>query len=192
LTALWKARDLAIVCDAGEELARIHAALNQSLRRQGRTAEREQVLRDGISYAAAMGLRNSFWPAMNYFLAELFMDIGRWDEAGEILRGLGERGLTGTHAMFTNAYRARLAAARAELATAIRCAGKVAALAKELPDQPIPQTIAWCAHAESCLWSGDADEAMSYADMPGLDGPLDSRPVAESARKIKQLVESER
>ena len=30
------------------------------------------------------------------------------------------------------------------------------------------------------------------ADMPGLDGPLDSRPVAESARKIKQLVESER
>jgi hypothetical protein len=94
--------------------------------------------------------------------------------------------------MFTNAYRARLAAARAELATAIRCAGKVAALAKELPDQPIPQTIAWCAHAESCLWSGDADEAMSYADMPGLDGPLDSRPVAESARKIKQLVESER
>lgn len=65
------------MCDAGEELARIHAALNQSLRRQGRTAEREQVLRDGISYAAAMGLRNSFWPAMNYFLAELFMDIGR-------------------------------------------------------------------------------------------------------------------
>jgi hypothetical protein len=30
------------------------------------------------------------------------------------------------------------------------------------------------------------------ADMPGVDGPLDSRPVEESARKIKQLVESER
>jgi DNA-binding CsgD family transcriptional regulator/tetratricopeptide (TPR) repeat protein len=164
LTALWKARDLAIVCDAGEELARIHAALNQSLRRQGRTAEREQVLRDGISYAAAMGLRNSFWPAMNYFLAELFMDIGRWDEADEILQGLGERGLAGIHAMFTNAYRARLAAARGDAATAIRCADRVAALAEELPDQPIPQTIAWCAHAESCLWSGKADEAMSYVD----------------------------
>jgi hypothetical protein len=30
------------------------------------------------------------------------------------------------------------------------------------------------------------------AEMPGPDGPLDSRPVEESARKIKQLVESER
>ena len=30
------------------------------------------------------------------------------------------------------------------------------------------------------------------ADMPGVDGPLDPRPVEESARRIKQLVESER
>ena len=30
------------------------------------------------------------------------------------------------------------------------------------------------------------------ADMPGIDGPLDARPVEESARRIKQLVESER
>ena len=165
LAALWKARDLAIACDAGEELARTHAGLNQSLRRLGRTAEREQVLRDAIRYAAAMGLRNSFWPAMNYFLAELLMDIGRWDEADEILRGLGERGLTAIHAMFTNAYRARLAAARGELATAIRGADRVAALAKELPDQPIPQAIAWCARAESCLWYGDAHQAMEYADL---------------------------
>lgn len=165
LAALWKARDLAIACDAGEELARTHAGLNQSLRRLGHTAEREQVLRDAIRYAAAMGLRNSFWPAMNYFLAELLMDIGRWDEADEILRGLGERGLTAIHAMFTNAYRARLAAARGELATAIRGADRVAALAKELPDQPIPQAIAWCARAESCLWYGDAHQAMEYADL---------------------------
>jgi Polyketide cyclase / dehydrase and lipid transport len=30
------------------------------------------------------------------------------------------------------------------------------------------------------------------ADMPGMDGPLDFRPVEESARRIKQLIESER
>ena len=69
---MWKARDLAIACDAGEELARIHAGLNQSLRRLGRTAEtragvarRHQVRRRAWVYG------NSFWPAMNYMLAEL-------------------------------------------------------------------------------------------------------------------------
>jgi DNA-binding CsgD family transcriptional regulator len=165
LAALWRARELAIACDAGEELARIHSGLNQSLRRQGRTAEREHVLRDGISYAAAMGLGKSFGPSMHYFLAELFLDIGRWDEAEEILGDLGERGLTGIHAMFTNAYRARLAAARGDSSMATDCAEQVAALAKELPDQPIPQTVAWCAHADSCLWSGDAAEAMHDADL---------------------------
>ena len=30
------------------------------------------------------------------------------------------------------------------------------------------------------------------ADMPGMDGQLDSGPIQESARRIKQLVESER
>jgi DNA-binding CsgD family transcriptional regulator len=38
-------------------------------------------------------------------------------------------------------------------------------LAKELPDQPIPRTIAWCARAESCTWSGIAEEAIEYADL---------------------------
>jgi tetratricopeptide (TPR) repeat protein len=37
LAALWEARDLAVMCDAGEELARPHASLNESLRRQGHT-----------------------------------------------------------------------------------------------------------------------------------------------------------
>ena len=46
---------LAVACDAGDELARPRA-LDLALRRQGRTAEREQVLRDGVGYVAAHGL----------------------------------------------------------------------------------------------------------------------------------------
>ena len=39
---------------------------------------------------------------------------------------------------------------------------------------------------------GDRSVLTITAEMPGLDGPLDSRPVEESARRIKQLVESEK
>ena len=165
LAALWRARDLAVACDAGEELTRIHAGLDQALRRQGRIAEREQMMRDGISYAAAHGLGKSFGLPMNYMLAEVLLDAGRWDEADEILATFEPRALTGIHPMFTNAYRARLAAARGDIAAARECADRVEQLATELPDQPIPRTIAWCARAESCMWSGIADEAIEYADL---------------------------
>jgi hypothetical protein len=56
LAALWQARDLAVSRDAGEELARADAALDLSLNWLGRTAEREQVLRDGLRYVATHGM----------------------------------------------------------------------------------------------------------------------------------------
>ena len=165
LAALLRARDLAIACDAGEEFTRIHAGLDQSLRRHGRIREREQVMRDGIGYAAAHGLAKSFGLPMNYMLAEVLLDTGPWDEAEEILATFGPRLLTGIHPMFTNAYRARPAAARGDTAAARECADRVEHLARELPDQPIPRTIAWCARAESCTWSGIAQDAIEYADL---------------------------
>ncbi len=45
LAALRTARDLAIACDAGDELGRAYTALDRALRRHGRIAERESVLR---------------------------------------------------------------------------------------------------------------------------------------------------
>lgn len=92
LAALWAARDLAVACDAGDELARAHAALDLALRRQGRTADREQVLRDGLGYVAAHGLGKTYAPMMTYLLAELLLDVGRWDEADEILEEVAARG----------------------------------------------------------------------------------------------------
>ena len=164
LAALWAARDLAVACDAGDELARAHAALDLALRQQGRTAMREQVLRDGLRYVAAHGLDKSYAPVMKYLLADLLLDVGRWDEAHEILEEVATREVTGVPAMFTHAYRARLASARGRSSTATACADRVAALSRDLPQQPIPQAIALCAHAESCLWSGDLEQAMQHAD----------------------------
>jgi DNA-binding CsgD family transcriptional regulator len=178
LTALWHARDLAIACEAAEELSGIYATLNMSLRRHARNAEREQVMRDAIGYAAAHGLADSFGLSMNYLLAEFLLDAGRWNEADEVLANLEVRRLTGIHPMFTNAYRARLAAARGEVAAATACADRVEALAKDLPDQHLPRTVAWCARAESCLWSGNADQAMEFA---GLAIGVTTDPVLRAA-----------
>lgn len=164
LAALWQARDLAVACDAGEELARAHAALDLSLQRLGRTAGREQVLRDGLGYVAAHGLGKSYAPAMKYLLADLLLDLGRWDEADEILEEVAARGVIGVPAMFTHAYRTRLAAARGRTSSVTACAERVAALSEDLPQQPIPRSIALAARAESCLWSGDVEEALEYAD----------------------------
>lgn len=164
LAALRAARDLAVACDAGEELARAHGTLGLSLQRLGgRTAEREQVLRDGLAGVAAHGLGRSYEPVIRYLLAETLLDVGRWDEAHELLEEVVARGVVGVPAMFTHADRARLAAARGHTRLAAECADVVAALSAELPQQPLPHSTALAAHAEACLWTGDLADALAYA-----------------------------
>lgn len=165
--ALRQARDLAVAADAGEDLARAHAALDLSLRRRVGAAQRESVLRDGLRYVAAHGLSRSYEPVMRYLLAEMLLDLGRWDEADETLEELAAGGVVGVPAMFVHAYRARLAAARGRTASAVACAARVAELAEDLPQQPIPRSIALAAHGESSLWSGEAEEASECADQAG-------------------------
>jgi DNA-binding CsgD family transcriptional regulator len=194
LAALWQARDLAVACDAGDELGRAHAGLDLALRRHGRIAEREQVLRDGLGYVAAHGLGASYAAVMNYLLAELLLDLGRWDDADQILEELAAHGVTGVPAMFTEAYRARLAAARGR-PSAAACADRVLALSRDLPQQPIPRSVALCARAESCLWSGDPEEAMEYAGQAGArtsDPMLSAEAVAVRARAAADLAERAR
>ena len=163
LAALEQGRQFAVTSDAGEELARAHAALDLALGRQGRTSEREQVLRDGLGYVSAHGLDRSYGPAMTYLLAELLLHLGRWDEAAELLEESAARGVAGVPAMFTHAYRAWLAAARGDDRSLAVCSERVAALSKDLPQQPIPRAIALSAQAESCLWSRHPDRALLCA-----------------------------
>jgi DNA-binding CsgD family transcriptional regulator len=163
LAALWQARDLAVSCDSSDELCRAHLGLALSLARLGHTAEREQVLRDGLRHVAAHGISKSYGGAMRYMLTELLLDVGRWREAEELLEGNLARGVDGVPAMFTYAYRARLAAGQGDSATVIDSADRVAALSQDLPQQMVPMAIALSARAESRLWSGAAAEAMAYA-----------------------------
>ncbi|HEX6235349.1 MAG TPA: AAA family ATPase [Jiangellaceae bacterium] len=162
LDALWEARALAVQCDTGDELGRAHAALDVVLRQQGRTREREPVLRDGYAYAAAHGMTGSYGRVMTYLLAGVLVDFGRWDEAHEMVAA-SVRDATGTPAMFAHAYRARLAAARGDESTLKEAIDRVTTLSEGLPQQPIPLATALCARAAWCLWSGEVTEAFEYA-----------------------------
>lgn len=164
LAALRQARDLAVRRDAADELGRAHAALNLALRRPGVAPEREQVLRAGLGYAAAHGLGGSYTRVMAYLLGELLVQLGRWDEAGEVLAEMTGAGQTGLPAMFALAFQARLAAGRGDPALAAACADRVVAMSQGIPQQPSPLVIARCALAESRLWTGRAEAALAIAD----------------------------
>jgi DNA-binding CsgD family transcriptional regulator len=174
LAALRTARDLAIACDAGDELARAYTALDRALRRHGRIIEREQVLRDGLGYVAAHGVGKLYAPVLKYLLAELLLDLGRWDEAEQILDEDAPGGDTGMPAMFRQAYRARLAAARGQSSVVTQAVDREAALSVNIPQQPLWRSVALCAHAETCLWSGEAERASVYAEEAGAvtDDPI--------------------
>jgi DNA-binding CsgD family transcriptional regulator len=100
---------------------------------------------------------------MTYLLAGLLVDLGRWDEAHEMVAA-SVRDATGTPAMFAHAYRARLAAARGDESTLKAAVDQVTALSEGLPQQPIPLATALCARAEWCLWSGEVTGAFEYAE----------------------------
>jgi DNA-binding CsgD family transcriptional regulator len=164
LAALRTARDLAIACDAGDELARAYTALDRALRRHGRITEREQVLRDGLGHVAAHGVGKLYAPVLRYLLAELLLDLGRWDEAEQILDEHVPAGDTGMPAMFRQSYRARLAAGRGQSSVVTQAVADEAALSVNIPQQALWRSIALCAYAETCLWSGEAEPARTYAE----------------------------
>jgi DNA-binding CsgD family transcriptional regulator len=168
LAALRTARDVAIGCDAGDELARAYTALDRALRRHGRITEREQVLRDGLGYVAAHGVDKLYAPVLKYLLAELLLDLGRWDEAEQILDEDVPAGDTGIPAMFRQAYRARLAAARGQSSAVNQAVDLEAALSVNIPQQPLWRSVALCAQAEICLWSGEPERASAHAEEAGV------------------------
>lgn len=163
LVALQMARDLAVAADAPEELARAYTALDRALRRHGRVAEREGVLREGLTHAAAHGLHGTFTPVLIFLLAEVLLDLGRWDEAERILESPDPGGEGGMPALFRHAYRARLAAGRGRFEAVAEASDRVTDLSTLLPQQPVWRSIALCARAEMLLFAGDPERALTAA-----------------------------
>jgi DNA-binding CsgD family transcriptional regulator len=162
LQALKQARDLAVALDAGQELAVSHAMLELSLERRGRIHEREPVLRAGLRYVAAHGLRGGTEAVLQYQLAGLLLDLGRWDEAEEILQAIRGRIATGFARYFATGFAARLAAARGNEDVEVlvtECRG----LAEAIPQQPVPLRTALMAAAEAALWAGRPKRAEALA-----------------------------
>jgi DNA-binding CsgD family transcriptional regulator len=160
--ALSEARDLAVALDAGQELALAHALLGLSLERRGRTLEREPVLRAGLRHVTAHGLGGGLQAVLEYLLAGLLLDLGRFDEAALILMSIRGRGVSGIARYFATGYAARLAAARGRE----ELQGLVAesqTLAETLPQQPLPLSMALRSAAEAARWSGQVDRAAALA-----------------------------
>jgi len=188
--ALMEARDLAVALDTGQELALSHALLGLSLERRGRILEREPTLRAGLRYVAAHGLRGGIQAVLEYQLAGLLLDLGRWNEADEILASIRSRGVSGISRYFTTGYAARLAAARGREdldALVAECR----TLAETIPQQPLPSGTALLAAAEAALWSGRPERAASLAreawEHPGPDPGLRAEALVVGAQAWADL-----
>jgi tetratricopeptide (TPR) repeat protein len=129
---------------------------------------------------------------MKYLLAELLLDLGRWDEADELLEELAAQGVKGVAAMFAHAYRAKLAAAWGRPSSVTSSADLVASLTQNLPQQPIPLSIALSARAESYLWLGEVEKAIDYAGQAEaitIDRPVKADATALRVRAFADLAE---
>jgi DNA-binding CsgD family transcriptional regulator len=160
--ALAEARDLAAALDAGQELALAHALLGLSMQRRGLTLECELVLRAGLRHVAAHGLRGGLQAVVEYLLAGVLLDLGRFCEADRILTSIRVRGVSGIARYFTIGYAARLAAARGheELQTLV---AQSRTLAETLPQQPLPLSMAVLSAGEAARWSGQLEDAGALA-----------------------------
>jgi DNA-binding CsgD family transcriptional regulator/tetratricopeptide (TPR) repeat protein len=163
LAALDEARQLAVSLDAGYEVAISDLWRNVSLHSLGRFRESEAALTAGIRYVAAHGLARSVEAALLYMVAELMLELGRWDEAAAAIDANRGRGVEGVPGYFTSGYRARLAAFRGQDEVLAEAFAETSALAAAIPQQPIPQAIALLAKAESYLWSGRPEDALPAA-----------------------------
>jgi DNA-binding CsgD family transcriptional regulator len=96
-------------------------------------------------------------------VAELMLELGRWDEAAAAIDANRSRGVEGVPGYFTSGYRARLAAFRGQDEVLAEAFAETSKQAAAIPQQPVPQAIALLARAESYLWSGRSEDAVSAA-----------------------------
>ncbi|HUH07727.1 MAG TPA: response regulator transcription factor, partial [Egibacteraceae bacterium] len=173
--ALAEACDLAIALDAGDEAARGWLALDLTLRARGLAGQRLDVLDKGMAYAESLGLERSYRKLLSVYRAEALFDLGRWDEAGDVLDRLRAEEPQGMLAYFSTAQRVRLAAGRGRVEQAHREAEHVVRLGTDIPQQPFPAEVAQVAAAEAHLWDDRPDLALDVI------GRLFASPVRDAA-----------
>lgn len=176
--ALEESCRLATALGAGDQIAVSRLWLNLSLQRLG-LAGREPNLRAALRAAAADRLGRGLEAALRYALAELLLEIGRWDEASEAIAHNLHLGVVGIPAYFTWGYRARLAAWRGDDTGLAEALEQTRALAELAPQQPVPLATALTARAEALLWAGELDRAVAIAREAVRLAPADPHDRAE-------------
>lgn len=159
-TLAAEARDVARALDADDELGLAHVALFHATTRQGRTRDALEAARAGAAMARAGRTGHLYRVLMDGCVVEALMDLGEWDEAGQLLEGdLGHevRGLAGAYAVM---HGIRLAVARGDGDTVRTVTEQVLAVCERVPQQPVPLLVTQWARAHDLLWSGRPGDAL--------------------------------
>jgi DNA-binding NarL/FixJ family response regulator len=194
LPRLAEARRLAVDLDVADEIARAHIALAQGTRRAGRLREEVRILEEGVRLEQAHGVV-SYEAVLGYFLLEVLVDLGRWDEGADLAGRLARLPVGGIVRAFGSAGRARLAALRGDPG-ADGAAAEAIDLARAIPQQPAPTVLAHLALAEARLWAGEPAEAQRHAlealDPAAVDPSLAAAATSLAVRAAADLAEHAR
>lgn len=113
--------------------------LSSMQRGLGRAEEAAALAREGLESARGNGLQRNIGTILTGNLAEALMDLGRIDEAEQVLAECHLIGVTGTHAEFLDRMRGELALLRGDLPTAAamlaqaRAANRIGQLQHSVP-----------------------------------------------------------
>jgi DNA-binding CsgD family transcriptional regulator/tetratricopeptide (TPR) repeat protein len=118
-------------------------------------AEREANLQAALRSASVDG-SGGFVAAVRYRLGALFIDLGRWDEASELLEQNLRVCGPDVACLFTWAYRSRLAGLRGDGERLEESLARTRSLSERIPQQPMPLAIAMTAQACLRTWTSPA------------------------------------
>ena len=159
-THLRQALTLAQDGSRPDDIARIHLALAEVLRLQGRFEAALQVTLDGCEAAARLGLLGSFGPFLELNAVEDLFRLGRWDEATARLDDAPRLDLQHIAEVLAHTAAARLAVARGEGERAREHVTR----AQELSEAGISAEYVpgiYAAAAELALWDGHPEAAIA-------------------------------
>ena len=161
---------------SAEETGRAYAHLAEVLRIRGDVAGALDVMLEGETVAASLGMEHWFGSAMSVSAAEDLLRLGRWDEAEKRLRLTGRLELSALAQLLHGSVEGRLAVgrgafgdARADLLRARELCGA---------QTPVGYLVGpYAGLAELALWEGrpeDARQAVAaaFAQIAGREEPL--------------------
>jgi DNA-binding CsgD family transcriptional regulator/tetratricopeptide (TPR) repeat protein len=180
IECLRRARAIAYEVGNVDDIARSYTNLETMLSLvAGRFEEAAQECREGIEVTKKLGLEKNFGFWLMADLGRILWEIGEWDEAEAVSRGIGATGVAPTQG-FVQMWLAEIATGRGHFDEASAGLDGMAEVASRIVD---PQFLApyYSARAELALWKRRPDDAATSV-RDGFHRVDDTDDINESAR----------